>query len=157
MSKEDSLSNQFDQLKIFMTGSEWKKVVNASSDAPVERMGEMWEQKEAEAKTRTGSGVHGAGVYKSLKEKGYVGGLADAPRITFQEGPGGTTRREQGEGHHRVAAAAALEEEGHGPVYIPTNYADITPGVTGSQMRKIARADAIRKMKEAGIDVSNYE
>lgn len=157
MGKKDSLSSQFDQLKLFMTGSEWKKAVNASSDAPVEKMDEMWEQKEAEAKTHTGSGVHGAGVYESLKEKGYVGDITDAPRITFQEGPGGTTRRQQGEGHHRVAAAAALEEEGHGPVYIPINYADTTPGVTGAQMRKMGRADAIRKMKEAGIDVSNYE
>lgn len=151
-----ALGPQFDQLKLFMTGKEWKDVVNASSDATTGRLEEMWEQKEAESKAPAGSGVHGSGVYESLKKQGYVGDISTAPRITFQEGPGGTERREQGEGHHRVAAAAALEEEGHGPVFMPVNYADTTSGLTGTQIRQMARQAAIKMMEEQGIDVSRY-
>lgn len=45
--------------------------------------------------------------------------LEDAPN-------GKSVRKVQSEGHHRVAAAAAIERDTGNPVFIPTNYVDNT-------------------------------
>jgi hypothetical protein len=50
--------------------------------------------------------------------------------LVFTEGdysnPGTKTDLMQSEGHHRVAAAAAIERETGKPIYLPTNYKDAT-------------------------------
>lgn len=117
-----------DQLRLFMTGKEWKATVTHSTDGP---MAEVWEEKEAQARApRSATNIHGAGLYDSIKEKGFVPSQFDSPpTIIFEDSPNGKeVRRVQSEGHHRVAAAAAVEEDTGKPVYMPTNYVDITAG-----------------------------
>lgn len=117
-----------DQFKLFMTGSEWQSQITHSTD-PSTSMSELWSRKEAQARMPVGSGVHGAGLYDSMSKKGYVvDRSAPPPTIVLEESPSGKEiRRFQGEGHHRVAAAAAVERDVGKPVYIPTNYVDNTP------------------------------
>jgi hypothetical protein len=112
-----------------------------------ESMEQMWSRKEAEAKTpkevknydvqwRGGRGhrvtinstpthVHGAGIYESVKEKGVEQGPNQkSPILTYVDKSTGEKR--QGEGHHRIAAAAAVERETGkqvwiAPTYVPAN------------------------------------
>lgn len=116
-----------DQLRLFMTGTEWQSFTTHSTDGPLDK---IWPQKEAESKLPGGRGFHGGGVYDSMKEHGFVQSQFDSPpTVIFEESPNGKeVRHVQSEGHHRVAAAAAIERETGKPVYIPTNYVDITPG-----------------------------
>jgi len=113
-----------------------------------ETMDEMWARKESEAREpktnpihdvqwRGGKGVrvqvgeqhnptHGAGLYESVKEKGLTQGAPGGSMEinTFVDKTTGEKR--QGEGHHRIAAAAAVEK-GNGktiwvrPTYTPAN------------------------------------
>lgn len=119
-----------DQLKLLMTGTELQRSITHSYDAPLDMepgdpkaLGELWEQKTAEAKRREGSwGTHGAGVYDSIKQRGYQGEpikLHDYD--VFTNAGYMTPARGIMDGHHRVAAAAALEKEGQ-QVYIPVEH-----------------------------------
>jgi hypothetical protein len=115
------------QLKLFMTGTEWKNSITHSTDGPLEH---IWPQKEQEARSPESSGRHGAGVYDSLKENGFnhYKNVNSPATIIFEESPDGkSVRTVQSEGHHRVAAAAALEKDTGKQVFIPTNYVDNTP------------------------------
>lgn len=119
-----------EQLKLFMTGTEWQGYVNSSTDGPLDV---IWPEKEAQARASANqrNAPHGAGTYDSMKEHGYVAqkSVNSPPTIVFETSPSGKTlRRTQSEGHHRVAAAAAVERDTGKPVYLPTNYVDITPG-----------------------------
>lgn len=117
-----------DQFKLFMTGPEWQGTVNHSFDRHTtdgsderEPMNKLWARKETEARQPHDEWEHGSGVYDSMKRKGYRHHLADGPGdIPTIYAEGG--RLTQGEGHHRIAAAAALERETGKPTYIPTNY-----------------------------------
>lgn len=108
-----------------------------------ESMDQMWSRKEAEAREpkelpvhdvqwRGGRGervqigsvpnnTHGAGIYDSIKEKGLQQGPNQrTPIVTHVDKKTGEKR--QGEGHHRIAAAAALERETGKPVWIAPTY-----------------------------------
>lgn len=113
--------NHGEQLKLFMTGQEWKGYVTHSTDGPISS---LWEEKEARSKGKSG---HGANVYESMRAHGYRQDDAPRPTVVFEKSPSGKkTRIVQSEGHHRVAAAAALERDEGKTVYIPTNYVDNT-------------------------------
>lgn len=117
-----------EQLKLFMTGSEWKNQVTHSTDGPIDI---IWEEKADQAKVPKHGTTHGAGVYDSMEKHGYDAKQSrnSQPTMVFETSPNGKElRRTQSEGHHRVAAADALESEGKRTVYIPTNYIDTTPG-----------------------------
>jgi hypothetical protein len=116
-----------EQLKLFMTGQEWKSYATHSTDGPLPR---LWEEKEAQARTPRHDAKHGSGVYDSMKQAGWdpTKSRNSTPTIVFEDSPSGKqVRRVQSEGHHRVAAAAAVEaEKPSNPIYIPTNYVDNT-------------------------------
>jgi hypothetical protein len=62
---------------------------------------------------RTKNNAHGAGLYDSVKEKGLQQGDVrniDLKEITTLVDPVSGEKR-QSEGHHRIAAAAAVEQE----------------------------------------------
>lgn len=131
-----------EQLKLFMTGTEWQSQVTHSTDGPIDT---VWTEKESQSRAPKESNVHGAGLYDSMKNEGYLGrkSLNSQPTIVFETSPSGKTlRRTQSEGHHRVAAAAAVERDTGKPVYIPTNYVDITPGARARQREARARQEA---------------
>lgn len=112
------------QFKLFMTGTEWQAAITHSSDGPIEH---VWQQKENESKAPASAGTHGAGVYDSIKEHGFDLSRGAAPNFILDETPNGKDLKfVQGEGHHRVAAAAAIERETGKPVYLPVNYIDNT-------------------------------
>lgn len=124
MAATDNLNH--DQLKLFMTGTEWKATVTHSTDGPLDR---IWPQKESEARLPGPGAVHGSGVYDSMKKKGYIRPVNHAldPTIVFEDSPSGKeVRRVQSEGHHRVAAAAAIEHDTGKPVYLIPRYVDNT-------------------------------
>jgi hypothetical protein len=110
------------QLKLFMGAQEWQGSVTDSFDRWThkdETMDELWRSKLHEAKQK--SGVHGAGVYDSIKAVGYYHEHPDVMEPpTIQITSRGTLT--QGEGHHRIAAAAEIEKETGKPIWIPTNY-----------------------------------
>lgn len=112
-----------DQFKLFMTGVEWQDQITHSTDGPIDT---VWQEKELRSRLPKDSG-HGSGVYDSMAKDGYVGkkSVNSQPSIVIEDSPSGkSTRMVQSEGHHRVAAAAAVERETGKPVYIPTNYFD---------------------------------
>lgn len=156
-----------EQLKLFMTGNEWKSYVTHSTDGPLDR---VWPEKEAQARESADqrNAPHGAGVYESMHREGYVGkkSVNSPPTIVYETSPSGKqTRRVQSQGHHRVAAAAAVEDDSvvgqaaaamlGGPadknrprtVYLTPNYIDTTPGARARQREDRARQEA-REMGE---------
>lgn len=157
--KQEGVSNE---MKLFMTGREWRDSIARSSDWMGSDLDELWKQKAAEARAPKGSGVHGAGVYEALKAEGWNPSEGDVPpTLTFTDKLGASNKTlpvflEQGEGHHRIAAAAELEEQGHPPIFIPTNYKDVTAGLTGEQDKKAARLEMVRQMEAEGRDMSAY-
>lgn len=68
-------------------------------------MDRMWSEKEEEARSDPSYGAHGAGIYDWMAR-----GDRQRTPITLRVNPGGEGYG-QGEGHHRVAAAAALQRE----------------------------------------------
>jgi hypothetical protein len=125
-----------DQFKLFMSGEEWKQSVTASTDGPIDK---VWPRKEAESKSARGRdmfGAHGAGVYDSMKKHGYNPDVHDegwnwSPPTILVNTDG---RKKQFDGHHRVAAAAAIERETGKPVWLPTNYEEEDEGGYTSSM-----------------------
>jgi hypothetical protein len=138
-----------EQLKLFMPASEYLNHIDSSSDrANVTRgyteispnvrmphpgretMDEMWARKEAEArepknlKLKAGgtfpNSTHGAGVYDSIKERGLQQGHPYSDITVHVDKATGEKR--QGEGHHRVVAAAALEKETGKTVWVSPTY-----------------------------------
>lgn len=128
------------QLKLFMTGTEWKNELTHSTDGPLDT---VMPQKLEEASVSKESGKrdpHGAGTLDSLRKHGWdqqrsVNSPATiiiedsaAGKATKVDKETGETvslgRVTQSEGHHRIAAAAHLESLGEGPFFIPTNIID---------------------------------
>lgn len=132
------------QLSLFKSGTEWMNDITNSLDRKtdkegnVESMSDLWSRKTEESRRsfwqrpdpRTVRGdssplirntERGAGVHASMSSSGY-----DPTKTDFMEtkptiwldGDDQT----QGEGHHRVATAAALEKETGRTMWIPTNY-----------------------------------
>ena len=114
------------QFKLFMSGSEWKQSVTSSIDLGFGKpatMDELWDQKLDEAKVSKPSIQHGAGIHEAISEQGYQHNENDPPTIKVGGRFGDrTTDMTQGEGHHRIAAAADIEETTGKHVWIPTNY-----------------------------------
>lgn len=133
------------QLKLFMTGTEWQDNVTKSTDqGSGESVGRVWGRKERESRqpatikdhdvqwrggrgvrvtiNERNNGIHGAGLYDSIRDKGYrhEPKESDPPTILLDR----SGNNIQYEGHHRVAAAAALERDTGKPTFIPTNYED---------------------------------
>jgi hypothetical protein len=74
---------------------------------------ELWKGKEEEARSPEGSGRHGAGLYDSVKKYGLVTGRDNpfsGPPIELHPASD-ESGWVQGEGHHRVAAAAAVQRD----------------------------------------------
>lgn len=92
-----------DQLRLFYTGREMQDMLTGSGDLhDSEDMPDMWDRKLDESMKPPHTG-HGAGVYESIKEKGYQGtrlGVIDEPHWDTGEP---VTR--VNDGHHRIAAA----------------------------------------------------
>ena len=118
-----------DQLKMLMTGKELQRSITHSWDAPLDmtpgdptELNALWEKKTFEAKQPRG--VHGAGIYSSLKSRGYEGApLRLHDYNVFTNAGYEVPARGVMDGHHRIAAAAALEDEGK-QVYIPVTHED---------------------------------
>lgn len=147
--QDDTYPGKPEQLKLFMTGKEWKGYVNNSTDGPLET---IWPEKEAQARASANqrNAPHGAGTYDSLMEHGYDAkkSVNSPPTIVFETSPSGKQlRRTQSQGHHRVAAAAAIEEDTGKPVYLTPNYVDVTPGARQRQRDARARQQA-RELEE---------
>lgn len=121
-----------DQLKLLMTGQEIKNQITHSYDVDPNRktasgepetLSGLWDYKVEEAKSPQGSKdphghtVPGAGVYESIKKHGYRG---EPIVIREYHAPTGLVTGIY-DGHHRVASAAKLEEEGQ-PVHIPVTH-----------------------------------
>ena len=130
-----------EQLKLFMSGTEWQNDVTHSTDGPVDK---VWPEKESQARAPRSPHVHGSGTYDSIKRSGYQSYLGDdTPTIVFETNMKETKlQRVQSQGHHRVAAAAALERDTGNPVYLPTNYVDNTPGARMRAREARARQEA---------------
>ena len=112
------------QMKLFMGGQEMQEASNSSTDTDAVKgekgWSKMWEKKLSESKQPAGTG-HGSGLHASLLEHGYQRDqhkpFDPAPTL-FVQGNG----VQQGEGHHRVAAAADIERTTGKHVWLPTNY-----------------------------------
>ena len=122
-----ALGPQFEQVQLFMTGTELQsKITNSIDRVPGGSMEGLWKRKLRESK-RTGM-EHGADTYKSLQQHGWQSD-PESPR----QGPGIMHVRKFGaipefdrdemsvdDAHHRIAAAADLERKGKRTIYIPT-------------------------------------
>lgn len=142
--KDMSYPGKPEQLKLFMTGTEWQNDVTHSTDGPTDV---VWKEKEQQSRASANqrNAPHGAGLYDSMKAEGFnrSKSLNSTPTIVIETNPSGKEyRRTQSEGHHRVAAAAAIERDTGKPVYLPTNYVDITPGARMRQREARARQEA---------------
>lgn len=107
MASSDHIQPQ--QLKLFMTGGELKDNITYSGDTlPHETLGDMWDRKVVESKEEYG---HGAGTYDSIQKHGWDPKDSwDAKGIPIRySSRTGSTRISNG--HHRVAAAADIEEK----------------------------------------------
>lgn len=110
------------QLALFYSARELRdRVINHSKDDTHGDLEDMWNNKLEEAQEPWDESkpdylqTHGAGVYDSIKEKGYKGS-----RLVLAHGPSGATWVTNG--HHRIAAAAQIEEETGVPVFIPIEH-----------------------------------
>ena len=86
-----------------------------------EELHEMWGRKLAESKMGPETGVHGSGVHQSISEEGWRPHAA----VTLHRG-----RDEEGwsedvlvrDAHHRIAAAADIEEQTGKNIWIQTHH-----------------------------------
>jgi hypothetical protein len=131
------------QLRMLMTGQEIKDQIKGGSMRSFE-LHDDWRAKERESRVagpgpneHPGDGPHGAGVYDSMKQHGAVSPI----QVMQPYGrPGGQfiTKPTLAEGHHRVAASAALQEGSGHENYLMVSHAtewepnaDVWPGFTG--------------------------
>ena len=105
------------QFKLFYGGQELQNAITNSGDLePGEDLPHMWDRKAEESKEPGRSGKHGAGVYDSMKEEGYNG----MPLTVSHDHRGKYVYN----GHHRIAAAAAVARETGRNVWIPVEHND---------------------------------
>jgi len=114
-----------------MGGQEFQRASSSSVDLGLSTHGPrtmkaLWKEKTAEAMTPAVpyQGVHGQGLYESMKEHGYRADYegAEWDKPTLHVRPSGELT--QGEGHHRIAAAAQIERESGGrrSIWLPVRY-----------------------------------
>ena len=105
-----------EQLSLFIDPVEHIANMRRSSDVRTdESMPGMWRRKESEAREPEFSG-HGSGVYNWMKAGEQV-------RNPVQVMMGQSSRDDsQSEGHHRIAAAAAVQRESGQPYHVPVEY-----------------------------------
>lgn len=112
------------QLQLFMGGQEWQSKVDDSVDRGMhETMSDVWARKTAESKSEPGE-LMDEPVHASLSREGYDHDPYDPPRLYHGQLYGQMDKPGfiQGEGHHRVAAAADIERTTGRNVWIPTTY-----------------------------------
>jgi len=130
MAASDHLHPQ--QMQLFVDPVEHIASVRGAVDMAghTESWDDMWGRKESEARN-TGHG-HGAGLYDSVKDKGiramwsvHAPGdnnpreLMGAPKLYPANDGNGFI---QGDGHHRMAAAAAVQRDTGKAQYVPVEY-----------------------------------
>ena len=76
---------------------------------------DLMRMKQKESMMPAGSDVAGAGVYDSIKERGFQG------HVQINASP---DRPELWEGHHRLAAATTAEQSGLGNQFVGLDYVD---------------------------------
>lgn len=126
------LSPQFETLPAFLPASDIRDdYVEASGEAIKQReeIGDLWDRKATESRapvedvrpnadfTEMKNYPWGSGVYQSIKESGYD--WSKPVNIVHRSRTG---ERFMGQGHHRVAAAAELEQETGKTMYIPISH-----------------------------------
>lgn len=105
-----------DQLALFYTGRELRGLINKSTDLDSgEDMDAMWNRK-VEESLWEGRAGHGANVHRSLSEKGWEG-----EPLELNHGDDEYSRWIT-DGHHRVAAAADIEDTTGKLIFIPVNH-----------------------------------
>ena len=146
------LGPQFDQLKMFYGAQELKDTITESGDRgrygsfashygldsadrqsssgssgyhEKESLDEMWDRKLAESKRPVESG-HGGGVHASIVKRGYV--QASPVRMHWDTEDGMTDVR-LSDAHHRIAAAADIEQTTGRNIWINAEHHD--PEVRG--------------------------
>jgi hypothetical protein len=110
-----------EQFKLFMGGQEWQRSVSDSIDrvhTKGETMKAVWSEKLTESKVPGSYTTHGAGLHDAIATHGYQHDADDPPTVLL----GNSGQKIQGEGHHRIAAAADIERATGRNVWIPTNY-----------------------------------
>ena len=87
----------------------------------------MWKYKEAESKQEGWIGYGGSGLYKELRQR-----QVQDP-VSLHVTPGISMRHvlTMGEGHHRIAAAHAVERSSRGKIvhWVPVDYKEGEPGL----------------------------
>ena len=113
---------QFKQLQLFVDPEQHINEVESWDRHGSETKEGFWDRKEYES--RGGSGSRSEGVYESVKEHGIVNaphkGLS-VPEVLFTG-----DQMVQQEGHHRIAAARAIQRETGKPQFVPLNYYDMS-------------------------------
>jgi hypothetical protein len=144
-----------EQMKLFMTGTELKGAITSSIDkAPMQSMSGLWDRKRKESK-RTGMG-HGHNTYQSIKEQGWQG---SGPGIHHVRTFGAIPEFDKDDlsiddAHHRVAAAADIEQRSKGKrnIWIPTTNRYEYPSMTRSDKYGPAKPIVSRSSQFAKFD-----
>lgn len=121
-----------EQLKLFYRPSEIMDRVDFSYDADGDdSMGSMWARKEREARLAYGTPdsdpyaegrmAHGAGVYDAIKSHGVTSHV----QMASGEFGSGKQLHYLLDGHHRVAAAAAVERDTGREMHVPVLHGDV--------------------------------
>lgn len=126
------ISEQFTTLPMFLSATDIRDdYVEASGEAQKNRehIGDLWDRKEMESRapvedrrpnedfTEMKNYPWGSGVHQALKEQGY-----DWSRPVNIVHRSRTGERFMGQGYHRVAAGASLEEETGKTMFMPINH-----------------------------------
>lgn len=102
------------QLPLFEDAVSLRDSLNASFDRRgVESMGDMWSRKVQQSKGTAHPAGPGGGVYEALSKRGF--------QETIHVDENATTRM-IGNGHHRVAAGADIQEKTGRTMWVPTTY-----------------------------------
>lgn len=119
-----TLGPQFEQLQMFMTGKELQNRIEFSHDKQHdETLPQMWERKAYES--RDPLHLRSGKVYGSL----LTDGVRDGTIMQLSHQPTGARVYD---GHHRIAAAADLEEQGDRQLFFPVQH---YPGDSGDVVR----------------------
>ena len=102
-----------EQLKMFMTPDELKSYAEPMDRADIETAEGMWKRKERESKAPEHWGYHGGGVYDSIAKEGVT---SHVEVWHDRQGPA------LSDGHHRVAAAAAVQRDTGRQQFIPIEH-----------------------------------
>jgi hypothetical protein len=104
-----------EQLKLFMTPDELKSYANPWDKQDIETVEGMWARKERESMKPEHWSYPGGGTYDSIASKGVTSHV-EVWHDDDPDGPGLT------DGHHRTAAAAAVERNLGKQQFIPLEH-----------------------------------